>query len=95
MQMLQLAQSSTSIYKPQINEEYYKLIRPTDDEIKELEMYPGMSQSKADDTEFGRRTNEGSKLAGRADLWYPNGNLENNPEFGTIGFTALPGSTIS
>lgn len=54
-----------------------------------------MSQSKADDTEFGRRTNEGSKLASRADLWYPNGNLENNPEFGTIGFTALPGSTIS
>ena len=68
MQMLQLAQSSTLIYKPQIDEEYYKLIRPSDDEIKELEMYPGMSQRKVDDTGFSRSTNEGSKLAGRADL---------------------------
>ena len=58
-------------------------------------MYLGMSQRKVDDTGFSRSTNEGSKLAGRADLWYPNGNLENNPEFDTIGFTALPGSTIS
>jgi hypothetical protein len=38
-----------------------------------------------------RSTNEGSKIAGREDLWSPNGNLENNPEFDTIGFTALPG----
>ena len=58
-------------------------------------MYPGISQSKAYDTGFSRSTNEGSKLAGRADLWYAHGNLEHNPEFGTIGFTALPGSTIS
>jgi len=62
---------------------------PTDDEIKELEMYLGMSQGEADDTDW-RGTNEGSKLAGRADLWY-NGNLENNPEFGTSGFDFLPG----
>jgi len=62
---------------------------PTDDEIKELEMYLGMSQRKANNTGFGRSTNEGSKLAGRADLWYANGNLENNPEFGTIGLPAL------
>ena len=53
MQMLQLAWSSTSINKSQIDEEYYKLIRPTDDEIKELEMDLGMSQSEADDAGFG------------------------------------------
>ena len=52
-------------------------------------MYPGMSQRKVDDTGFSRSTNEGSKLAGRADLLYANGNLENNPEFGTIGLPAL------
>jgi len=62
---------------------------PTDDEIKELEMYLGMSQEEADDTGW-RGTNEGSKLAGRADLW-TDGNLENNPEFGTSGFNLLPG----
>ena len=54
-----------------------------------------MSQRKTDDTGFGGSMNEGSKLAGRADLWYTNGNSEHNPEFGTIGFTALPESTIS
>ena len=63
---------------------------PTDDDWKELEMYLGMSQSEADNTGL-RGTNEGSKLAGNADLWYSSGNLENNSEFGTSGFTALPG----
>ena len=62
---------------------------PTDDEIKQLEMHLGMSQSEADDTGY-RGTNEGSKLAGRADIWI-DGNLENNSEFGTSGFMALPG----
>ena len=62
---------------------------PTDDEIKALEMYLGMSQSEADDTGY-RGTNEGSKLAGNADLWN-SGALENNSEFGSSGFTALPG----
>ena len=52
-------------------------------------MYPGMSQREVDDTGFSRSTNEDSKLADRADLWYANGNLENNPEFGTIGLPAL------
>ena len=61
----------------------------TDDEIKELEMYLGMSQEEADISEW-RGTDEGSKLSGRADLWN-DGDLENNPEFGTSGFTALPG----
>ncbi len=62
---------------------------PTDAEWKELEMALGMSQSEADDAGY-RGTNEGSKLAGNADLW-SSGALENNSEFGTSGFTALPG----
>ena len=62
---------------------------PTDDEWKTLEMHLGMSQSEADNTGY-RGTNEGSKLAGNADLWN-DGDLENNAEFGTSGFTALPG----
>ena len=62
---------------------------PTDDEIKQLEMHLGVSQSEADDTDY-RGTNEGSKLAGNADLWN-DGDLENNAEFGTSGFTAIPG----
>jgi len=62
---------------------------PTDDEWKELEMYLGMSQSESDGTNW-RGTNEGSKLAGNAALWI-DGVLENNAEFGTSGFTALPG----
>ena len=62
---------------------------PSDDEWKELEMYLGMSQSDADNAGW-RGTNEGSKLAGNASLWY-DGDSENNAEFGTSGFTALPG----
>lgn len=62
---------------------------PTDEEIKQLEMHLGMSESEVNDY-GGRGTNEGSKLAGRADLWN-NGNLENDPEFGSSGFAFLPG----
>jgi len=62
---------------------------PTDAEWKELEMYLGMSQSEADDTGW-RGTNEGSKLAGNADLW-DSGSLESDSEFGYSGFSALPG----
>jgi len=62
---------------------------PSDDEWKELEMALGMSQSEADVNGW-RGTNEGSKLAGNAALWI-DGALENDPEFGTSGFTALPG----
>ncbi|MBC8257206.1 MAG: fibrobacter succinogenes major paralogous domain-containing protein [Candidatus Marinimicrobia bacterium] len=61
---------------------------PTDDEYKVLEMYLGMSESEANDT-GSRGTNEGSKLAGGADLWY-SGILKNNSEFGSSGFTGLP-----
>ncbi|NQV15691.1 fibrobacter succinogenes major paralogous domain-containing protein [bacterium] len=62
---------------------------PTDAEWKELEMALGMSQAEADDI-WCRGTNEGSKLAGNADLWITN-ELEYNSEFGSSGFTALPG----
>ncbi|MBN2543306.1 fibrobacter succinogenes major paralogous domain-containing protein [bacterium] len=62
---------------------------PNDDEWKTLEVYLGMSPAEADSYGW-RGTNEGSKLAGRADLWY-DGDLEEDPEFGTSGFTALPG----
>ena len=58
-------------------------------EWKELEMALGMSQAEADNI-FYRRTNEGSKLAGNGGLW-PDGTLKNDTEFGTSGFTALPG----
>ena len=63
---------------------------PEDTEWKELEMYLGMSQSEADATGY-RGTNEGSKLAGNANLWNNSYNLENNAGFGNSGFTALPG----
>jgi uncharacterized protein (TIGR02145 family) len=62
---------------------------PTDDEWKELEMCLGMTQSEADQY-GGRGTDQGSQLAGRADLW-SDGDLENNANFGTSGFFALPG----
>jgi len=62
---------------------------PTDAEWKTLEMKLGMSQAEANNMEL-RGTNEGSKLAGNAALW-KDGNLENDSEFGSSGFTALPG----
>ncbi|MFO8233910.1 MAG: FISUMP domain-containing protein [Bacteroidales bacterium] len=62
---------------------------PSDEEWKELEMQLGMSQSEADSTGY-RGTNEGSKLAGDATLW-DSGDLTDNLEFGSSGFTALPG----
>ncbi|MBN2012419.1 T9SS type A sorting domain-containing protein [candidate division KSB1 bacterium] len=62
---------------------------PTDDEWKQLEMYLGMSQSDADAT-GSRGSNEGSKMAGNAALWY-DGNLENNAAFGESGLSMLPG----
>ncbi len=66
---------------------------PSDAEWKELEMSLGMSQSQADKDSF-RGTNEGSKLAGNGDLWI-DGDLKNSSQFGTSGFTALPGGNRS
>ncbi len=62
---------------------------PSDAEWKQLEMFLGMTESQANGTVW-RGTNEGSKLAGNANLWY-DGVLVNNTEFGLSGFTALPG----
>ena len=62
---------------------------PSDDEIKQLEMFLGMSQQEANDVSF-RGTDQGSQLAGRADLWN-DGDLENNPVFDSTGFVAIPG----
>jgi len=62
---------------------------PTDDEWKELEMYLGMSQTEVDQSDW-RGINEGSKLADNTDLWN-DGVLENDQEFGSSGFNALPG----
>jgi uncharacterized protein (TIGR02145 family) len=61
---------------------------PSDAEWKELEIALGMNQSEADETGF-RGTNEGSVLAGEAELWN-NGTLINNSGFDSSGFTALP-----
>jgi len=64
---------------------------PSDEEWKELEMCLGMSEEDAD--EYGnhfRGTDQGSQLAGDASLWM-DGNLVNDPAFGSSGFTGLPG----
>ena len=52
-----------------------------------------MNQSEVDNEGF-RGTNEGSKLAGNADLWLA-GALESDSGFGTSGFTMLPGGARS
>ena len=65
---------------------------PTDGEWNQLEIHLGMSQAEADEVQF-RGTNEGSKLAGNASLWLFDGALKDETEFGTSGFTALPGGS--
>ncbi len=62
---------------------------PSDEEIMELEMYLGMTYNEAHNGMW-RGTNEGSKLAGRLDLWVE-GDLVNDNEFGSSGFIFLPG----
>lgn len=63
---------------------------PSDAEWKEMEMALGMSQADADAMGWTRGTDQGSQLAGNADIW-TNGVLEANSNFGTSGFMALPG----
>ena len=65
---------------------------PSDDEWKELEIFLGMSQTQADSPGY-RGTNEGSKLSGNSELWI-DGALEDNSEFGSTGFAALPGGYL-
>ena len=62
---------------------------PSDGEWKTLEMYLGMTQAQADATGW-RGTDQGAKLAGDTSLWI-DGALEQNANFGTSGFSALPG----
>jgi len=62
---------------------------PSDAEWIELEMYLGMSQAQADSFNVWRGNEEGSKLAGDSSLW-ADGGLENNVNFGTSGFMAVP-----
>ncbi|MBT3934360.1 MAG: hypothetical protein HOF35_08875, partial [Bacteroidetes bacterium] len=62
---------------------------PTDEQWMELESFIGMSLSKLHQT--GPRGNyQGSRLAGNEDLWFT-GILQDEPEFGTSGFIAIPG----
>lgn len=61
---------------------------PSDAEWKELEISLGMSQEEADVIEL-RGTDEGSQLAGYSALW-DDGELKNDPAFGSSGFTARP-----
>lgn len=66
---------------------------PTDTEWKKLEMHVGMSWFQANYGKTYRGTNEGSKLAGNADLW-DDGELESDPAFSISGFNALPAGGI-
>ncbi len=63
---------------------------PSDREFMELEMYLGMNEEDANSYGWRwRGIDEGSILAENSDLWN-DGNLENNSEFGTSGFNAIP-----
>ena len=61
---------------------------PSDEEIKELEIYLGMNEIQADSVGY-RGTNEGSKLAGGYPFWL-DGALRNNSEFDTSCFGLIP-----
>ena len=66
---------------------------PTDGDWKALEISLGMSESDANSHNF-RGTNQGSKMAGRADLWQDN-TIELDANFGASRFTAVPGGLRS
>ena len=66
---------------------------PSDNEWKNFEKALGMSHQVLDDF-YNRGTNQGSKLAGNANLW-GDGALKNDPEFGSSGFNALPAGNYS
>lgn len=61
---------------------------PSDNEWKTLEMELGMTQAEADGTGW-RGHVEGSKMAGREDLW-EDGALDQSGAFGLSGFNLLP-----
>jgi len=61
---------------------------PSDGEIQTLEIELGMDSISANMGGF-RGTDQGSRLAGYADMW-DDGNLENEPDFGTSNFNLIP-----
>ena len=63
---------------------------PTDEEWMELESFLGIPGSELYINGF-RGTDQGSQLAGNADLWWYSAELVNNLAFGSSGFNALPG----
>lgn len=62
---------------------------PSDEEWKELELCVGMPQWAVNGLGF-RGTNQGSKLAGKAEFWEA-GELKEDPFFGISGFNGVPG----
>jgi len=66
---------------------------PSDEEWKELEIALGMRLTEVDNR-GARGTNEGSKLAGNADLWQ-DGFLKYDDAFGKSNFTAIPAGYCS
>lgn len=62
---------------------------PSDEEWKQLELCLGMTPWAINGTGF-RGTNQGSKLAGKAELWVA-GELTEDPFFGISGFNGIPG----
>jgi len=64
---------------------------PSDPEWKQLEMYLGMDEAVANTAGY-RGVNEGSKIAGNAELWY-DGLLEADPQFALTEFNAIPGGS--
>lgn len=66
---------------------------PSDAEVKQLEIFLGVSQSQANSTGY-RGITQGSRLAGNAGLWSA-GDLKDHSLFGSSGFDALPGSVRS
>lgn len=67
---------------------------PSDEEVKQLEQFLGMSQSQANNTGYRGSQGQGSRLAGTAALWDPDA-LAAHPLFGATGFNGLPGSVRS
>jgi len=68
---------------------------PSEEEWQTLELFLGIGSWYILNTgNIYRGTNEASKLAGNKDLWM-DGNLENNQDFGTSNFNALPGGERS
>lgn len=65
---------------------------PSDDEWKQLEIALGMTQQEVNRSLRG--SNEGSKLSGFTNLWEKDDDLTSNDEFGTSGFSVLPGGNV-